>query len=131
VPFVNPSRDIANTITSNISFPGISSEHEVKQLPLQKVNGQFKGNALSNRPPKMSSNAFRLSDPNVAMKAFDSSGNMIGVLGSSVLSGNVLQVTQTAASLTGASAGFTGKPRLHTSQGNRTHQVPRRVEETA
>ena len=87
--------DVVNTMNSNVSFPGISSEHDGKTALNSKVNGQFRGNALSNRQPKMAPNAFRLSEQNVAVKATHglaaASGQMVGVIGSSVLSGNVLQ----------------------------------------
>ncbi len=54
-PARNPNMniaDVAQTITSNMSFPGISSDIDIKFKPPQKNNGQFTGNALSTRPAK-------------------------------------------------------------------------------
>ena len=62
--------------------------------------------------------------------AAQSSGKVAGS-GSSVLSGNVLQFNQTAASSIGASAAHMSKPsRLHTSQGNRMRPNQRKADES-
>ena len=126
----------ANTITSNMSFPGISSDLESRIKPRQKLNGQYKGNVISNRVEKAMArnnnvqNQFRLSgQPGVVAgyKPLASSLSKMTGVGSAVLSGNVLQVNN--ASVIGINAQDISKvPRLHTAQG---YRVPNRNKRTA
>lgn len=96
---MNPRLDGFANMASNISFPGISSEAELKSLQQQKgANGQFKGIALAGKPIKMADNRLRLQHPvSAGLNKPAQSGNQPNFQGNSVLGGNVLQKNQTDA----------------------------------